>query len=315
MERKMALYLNTNLSARLAQRTVNRQTARLDTSYERLSSGLRINSAKDDPAGVQTSDRLTVQLNSLNQTNRNAQNAIAYAQTAEGAMEEITTMLQRIRTLAVQSANGTNATDNRIALQDEVDQLNEEIGRIARDTTFGGQDLLNGNASIARFQISPDPGSIIKIDLSTGFDTNSLATLAAKISGSDTFKLPEGSTLTVSEFKFSDVFSYLVNGKGIDISSMSNAQVVLAGIDYLMTAVDSKRSELGAVQTRLESTIRNQENISENVSDSRAQIRDTDYAEEVSNMTAAQILQQGAVTILTQANQKPQMALQMLQES
>ena len=91
----MALYLNTNLSARLAQRTVNRQTARLDTSYERLSSGLRINSAKDDPAGVQTSDRLTVQLNSLNQTNRNAQNAIAYAQTAEGAMEEITTMLQR----------------------------------------------------------------------------------------------------------------------------------------------------------------------------------------------------------------------------
>ena len=315
MERKMALSLNTNLSARLAQRTVNRQTARLDTSYERLSSGLRINSAKDDPAGVQTSDRLTVQLNSLNQTNRNAQNAIAYAQTAEGAMEEITTMLQRIRTLAVQSANGTNATDNRIALQDEVDQLNEEIGRIARDTTFGGQDLLNGNASIARFQISPDPGSIIKIDLSTGFDTNSLATLAAKISGSDTFKLPEGSTLTVSEFKFSDVFSYQVNGKGIDISSMSNAQVVLAGIDYLMTAVDSKRSELGAVQTRLESTIRNQENISENVSDSRAQIRDTDYAEEVSNMTAAQILQQGAVTILTQANQKPQMALQMLQES
>lgn len=311
----MALYLNTNLSARLAQRTVNRQTARLDTSYERLSSGLRINSAKDDPAGVQTSDRLTVQLNSLNQTNRNAQNAIAYAQTAEGAMEEITTMLQRIRTLAVQSANGTNATDNRIALQDEVDQLNEEIGRIARDTTFGGQDLLNGNASIARFLISPDPGSIIKIDLSTGFDTNSLATLAAKISGSDTFKLPEGSTLTVSEFKFSDVFSYQVNGKGIDISSMSNAQVVLAGIDYLMTAVDSKRSELGAVQTRLESTIRNQENISENVSDSRAQIRDTDYAEEVSNMTAAQILQQGAVTILTQANQKPQMALQMLQES
>lgn len=311
----MALYLNTNLSARLAQRTVNRQTARLDTSYERLSSGLRINSAKDDPAGVQTSDRLTVQLNSLNQTNRNAQNAIAYAQTAEGAMEEITTMLQRIRTLAVQSANGTNATDNRIALQDEVDQLNEEIGRIARDTTFGGQDLLNGNASIARFQISPDSGSIIKIDLSTGFDTNSLATLAAKISGSDTFKLPEGSTLTVSEFKFSDVFSYQVNGKGIDISSMSNAQVVLAGIDYLMTAVDSKRSELGAVQTRLESTIRNQENISENVSDSRAQIRDTDYAEEVSNMTAAQIMQQGAVTILTQANQKPQMALQMLQES
>ncbi|MGN1280933.1 MAG: flagellin [Succinivibrio sp.] len=313
----MALYLNTNLSALLAQRTINRQTTRLDTSYERLSSGYKINSAKDDPAGIQTSDRLTVQLNSLSQTNRNAQNAIAYAQTAEGAMEEITTMLQRIRTLAVQSANGTNSSINRKALQDEVDQLNEEIGRIARDTTFGGKDLLSGQASIARFQISPDPGSVIKIDLSTGFDTNSLALLAEKISGSDTFSLPSNANTTGLnlDYKFTDIFSYQVNGKGIDISSQSAAQIVLAGIDYLMTAVDTKRSELGAIQNRLESTIRNQENIYENVSDSRSQIRDTDYAEEVSNMTAAEILQQGAVTILTQANQKPQMALQMLQES
>ena len=136
----MALYLNTNLSALQAKRSVNSATTKLDKAYENLSSGLKINSAKDDPAGVQTSDRLTVQLNSLNQTNRNAQNAIAYAQTAEGAMQEITTMLQRIRTLAIQSANGTNSDDNRQAIQDEVDELNEEIVRIARDTTFGGQD-------------------------------------------------------------------------------------------------------------------------------------------------------------------------------
>lgn len=311
----MPLYLNTNLSALTAQRTVNKATVNLDKSYENLSTGLKINSAKDDPAGVQTSDRLTVQLNSLDQTNRNAQNAISYAQTAEGAMEEITSMLQRIRTLAIQSANGTNSSLSRKALQDEVDELNEEIVRIARDTTFAGQSLLSGSASIARFQISPDPGSIIKIDLSIGFDTDSLAKMAAKVSGSNTFTLPEGNNLDIQEYSFSGIFSYNTNGGGIDISTQSAAQIVLSGIDYLITAIDTKRSELGAIQNRLESTIRNQENIYENVSDSRAQIRDADYAEEVSNMTSAQILQQSAVTILTQANSKPQIALQMLQES
>jgi flagellin len=311
----MSFFINTNLTALSAQRSVNIASNKLDTAYERLSSGLKINSAKDDPAGVQTSDRLTVQINSLNQTNRNAQDAISYAQTAEGAIEEITTMLQRIRTLAIQSANGINASDNRKALQNEVDQLNEEIGRIARDTTFGGQDLLSGNASIVRFQISPDPGSIIKIDLATGFDTDSLAKMAAKVSGDEYFELPVDSGVTPSRYKYEDIFSYNVNGGGIDISSSSMAQIVLAGIDSLITAVDTKRSELGAIQNRLESTIRNQENVKTNVTDSRAQIRDSDYAEEVSNMTAQQILQQGAVTILTQANQKPQIALQMLQDS
>ena len=155
----------------------------------------------------------------------------------------------------------------------------------------------------------------IKIDLSTGFDTDSIAKLAERICGSSKFELPVGHNLTVSEFQFQDIFHYDVNGKGIDVSTMSAAEIVLAGIDYLITAVDAKRSELGAIQNRLESTIRNQENIYENVSDSRSQIRDADYAEEVSNMTAAQILQQGSVTILTQANSKPQIALQMLQES
>lgn len=314
----MPLFINTNLSALSAKRSVNTATSKLDKAYERLSTGLKINSAQDDPAGIQTSDRLTLQLNALQQTNRNAQNAIAYAQTAEGAMDEITTMLQRIRTLAISSANGTNTSDARKALQDEVDQLNAEIVRISRDTTFGGQDLLNGNASIVRFQISPDPGSLIKIDLSIGFDTDSLAKYTAKLQESDSFDLPEGAPASIAAagpFNFEDIFSYDVNGKGIDISTQSSAQIVLAGIDYLINAVDTKRSELGAVQNRLESTIRNQENIFENVSDSRAQIRDSDYSEEVTAFTAAQILQQGAVSILTQANSKPQIALQMLQDS
>ncbi|MBP5244095.1 MAG: flagellin [Succinivibrio sp.] len=310
-----SFYINTNLTALAAQRAVSRATAKIDTAYNHLSSGLKINSAQDDPAGVQTSDRLTLQINSLNQTNRNAQDAISYAQTAEGAIEEITTMLQRIRTLAVQSANGVYSQDNRRALQDEVDQLNEEIGRIARDTTFGGQDLLSGNASIVRFQISPAPGSIIEIDLATGFDVPNLAKMAAKITGSEEFELPPDAGVTPSKYAFTDIFSFSVNGGGIDITTQSQAQIVLAGIDYLITAVDSKRSELGAVQNRLEATIRNQENVKENVSDSRARIRDSDYAEEVSNMVSEQMKQQGSISILTQANQKPQIALQMLQES
>lgn len=308
----MALFINTNISALLSQRAVNSATKSLDTSYERLASGLRINSAKDDPAGVQTSDRLTVQINSLNQTNRNAQNAISFAQTAEGAMDEITNMLQRIRTLSLQAANGTYTNDDRIALQQEVDQLNTEICRIARDTSFGGEEILNGTGSVVRFQISPDPNSLIKIDLRPGFDTDSLANLAADIKG-DTFSLCKDGITT--DYKYTDVFSFKVNGKGINISTASNAQMVLGGIDALINAVDSKRAELGAIQNRLEATIRNQSNVSENVSNSRSVIRDTDFAEEVAKMTSAQVLQQGAVSILTQANQKPQIALQMLQQS
>ena len=310
-----AFYINTNLSSLHSQRAVNRATNVIDSTYEKLASGLKINSAKDDPAGIQTSDRLTVQINSLNQTNRNAYDAISYAQTAEGAIEEITTMLQRIRTLAIQSANGVNSDDNRRAMQDEVDQLNEEIGRIARDTTFGGQDLLSGQASIVRFQISPAPGSIIEIDLGIGFDVPSLAILAEKITGSSKFDIPANANIGITACDFADIFQYKVNGGGIDITTEKNAQIVLTGIDHLITAVDSKRSELGAIQNRLEATIRNQENVKENVTDSRARIRDSDYAEEVSKMTAAQIQQQSSVSILTQANSKPQIALQMLQES
>ncbi len=310
----MSLYLHTNISSLKSRNALNISTKTLDTSYERLSSGLRINSAKDDPAGVQTSDRLTTEIDSLSQTNRNAQNAISYAQTAEGALEEITSMLQRIRILALQSANGINTSNDRLALQQEVDELNEEICRIAEDTTFAGEDILNGTASVVRFQISPDPNSIIKIDLRVGFNTSSIAYLAAQYTGSDTFEIPAHDSLTASVYcKYTDLFSYKVNGGGIDITTASKAQMILAGVDGLLRAIDSKRAEFGAVQNRLEATIRNQDNIRENVSDSRSQIRDTDWADEVSKMTAAQILQQGSVSILIQANSRPEIALQILQ--
>ena len=138
----MALYVNTNRSSMNARRQLSNSTNSLDTSYKRLASGLRINSAKDDAAGLQISDRLTSQINGLEQGNRNAQDGISYAQTAEGAMDEMTTMYQRVRTLALQSANGTNSADDRKALQEEVNQLCSEIDRISNDTTFGGDSIL-----------------------------------------------------------------------------------------------------------------------------------------------------------------------------
>ena len=187
----MALYVNTNISSKNAQRMLANSTNSLDTSYKRLASGLRINSAKDDAAGLQISNRLTSQINGLEQGNRNAQDGISFAQTAEGAMDEMTTMFQRIRTLALQSANGTNSAKDRKALQEEVTQLCSEIDRIAKDTTFGGENILNGEAVAANnlsitdataaakgtkaisFQVGADANQTIGIKLSmTGDEAN-----------------------------------------------------------------------------------------------------------------------------------------------
>ena len=180
----MALYVNTNVSSLNAKRMLNNSTNSLDTTYKRLASGLRINSAKDDAAGLQISNRLTSQINGLEQGNRNAQDGISYAQTAEGAMDEMTTMYQRIRTLALQSANGTNSAKDREALQQEVNQLCSEIDRISNDTTFGGEKILAGSsqatvaaggvvtagnvntAKTISFQVGADANQIISIDMS-----------------------------------------------------------------------------------------------------------------------------------------------------
>lgn len=305
----MALYLNTNIQSLVAQRNLRRITDDLDLSYERLATGLRINSAKDDPAGIQVSDRLTSQIDHLAQGNRNAQDCISYAQTAEGAFDEITNMLQRIRTIAIEAANGTFSSTDRQALQQEVDQLNAEICRIANDTTFAGQDLLNGKAGVVYFQVGADPNSVVSIDMSMGFDTASIAQYAAKLSG-ETFTIEANTVFSGGTFYYTDLFTN--DEGGIDVSTASSAQLVLAGIDALISAVDTKRAELGAMQNRMEATIRNQSNVSENVQSSRSIIRDTDWAEEVSNMTQSQLLQEATATILTQANTRPQIALQLL---
>ncbi|MBW3811079.1 flagellin [Aeromonas hydrophila] len=301
----MGLYINTNVSSLNAQRNMVNATKSLDTSYTRLASGLRINSAKDDAAGLQISNRLTSQINGLDQGNRNANDGISLAQTAEGAMDEVTGMLQRMRTLAQQSANGSNSAKDREALQKEVDQLGAEINRISTSTTFAGTKLLDGTFS-GVFQVGADAQQTISfgLDQSMGFSVSGIAKAAGTV--------VDMGTVIGSAFDVTAIFASGSAG-GISISSQSNAQNVLAAADLMLAVVDGKRAELGAVQNRMDSTIRNQANISENVSAARSRIRDADFAIETANMTKQNILQQAASSILSQANQRPQSALQLLQ--
>jgi flagellin len=278
----------------------------LDTSYTRLASGLRINSAKDDAAGLQISNRLTSQINGLDQGNRNANDGISVAQTAEGAMDEITSMLQRMRTLAQQSANGSNNTDDRTALQQEYTQLMTEIDRVAKDTTFGGQNLLKGGY-VGSFQVGADAGQTITFRMTTAF---SISGMASATSGSATVTTTTtGEPYTITKTAGTPVSSTSMS----TITAASSAQSAMANLDYMIKVVDSKRAELGAVQNRFDSTIRNQANVSENVSAARSRIRDADFAIETANLTKQNILQQAASTILSQANQRPQSALSLLQ--
>ncbi|MBS4708844.1 flagellin [Aeromonas caviae] len=285
----MAMFINTNVSSLNAQRNLMNTSKSMDTSYTRLASGLRINSAKDDAAGLQISNRLTSQINGLDQGNRNANDGISLAQTAEGAMDEVTGMLQRMRTLAQQSANGSNSAKDREALQKEVNQLGSEINRISQDTTFAGTKLLNGSYG-GTFQVGADANQTISFSLSQtdGFSVSGIALAAAQTA------------------------IFVSGATGIDISTQTKAQDVLGAVDAMLEVVDGKRAELGAVQNRLDSTIRNQANISENVSAARSRIRDADFATETANMTKQNILQQAASSILAQANQRPQSALQLL---
>ena len=328
----MALYVNTNVSSKNAQRMLANSTNSLDTSYKRLASGLRINSAKDDAAGLQISNRLTSQINGLEQGNRNAQDGISYAQTAEGAMDEMTTMYQRIRTLALQSANGTNSEKDRIALQEEVTQLCSEIDRITKDTTFAGEKILTGEKSTkvdagqfgaaaavanysrasseVKFQVGADADQTISVKLGNGDDKLGFKVADVAIS------LKDGANALFSNDDITDdgTGTFIQNGDSVafDISTAESAQNVLTHIDKFIQCVDSKRAELGAVQNRLESTIRNQSNVAENVSDARSRIRDTDFATETANMTQTSIIQQASQSILSQANQRPQLALSLL---
>ncbi len=307
----MALYVKTNTSAINSQRRLNTATKSLDTTYQRLSSGLRINSAKDDAAGLQISDRLTSQINGLGQGNRNANDGIALCQTMEGALDETTSMLQRIRTLAIQAANGTNTTNDRQAIQEEVAQLSAEITRIACKTTFAGRQCIAGVGGA-------DKGGVLDSKGKVSFQVGAYAFDTLGISLSNGFTMSgicAGGAIEAKGDKSTTQTGVYKNANGMyefSVFTASAAQHTIESIDKMINVVDSKRAELGALQNRMESTIRNQENVSENVSDARSRIRDADYAEEAANLSAQNIVQQAATTVLTQANSRPQIALSLL---
>ena len=274
----MSLYVNTNVSALNAQRQLFDVSNKLSTSFERLSSGFRINGASDDAAGLQISDRMTSQIQGLNQAVRNANDAISLTQTAEGALSEVTTSLQRIRQLAVQSQNGINSSADRVALQKEVSALKTEMSRIATDTQFGGVDLLSGTYS-AKFLVGANGGQTISVNLSRtggGYGTSGLSL------------------------------------SNLSVSSVAGASAALTSIDSAISTIGGARADLGALQNRFQSTIRNLSSISENVSAARSRIRDTDFASETAELTRNQIIQQASVSVLSQANQRPQTALSLL---
>ncbi len=293
----MALYVNTNVSSLNGRNKLSNATNNLNTTYQRLSSGLRINSAKDDAAGLQISDRLTTQINGLNQGNRNTSDAIAVMQTMEGAMDEMGNMLQRIRTLAVQSANGTNTQADRDAITAEGDQLAAEITRIAKQTTFGGQNILassgTDNSMIVSkgitFQVGANSGDTLKLTVhSKGYSLSKL--------------LSEAKVATKA----------IRDKKAFTLSAASSAQLAINEIDKVIAVIDKQRGNLGAMQNRMESTIRNQSNVAMNTADARSRIRDADFAEESANLTQQNIIQQAASSMLMQSNMRPQMALSLI---
>ncbi|NWO06968.1 MAG: flagellin [Alteromonadaceae bacterium] len=470
----MPLYVNTNVSSLNAQRQLMGSGNSLDQAFQRLSSGFRINSAADDAAGLQISNRLSSQVNGLNQGNRNANDAISMAQTAEGALDESTTILQRMRTLSIQSANGSNSDVDRGALQKEIGNLQQELTRIAETTSFGGKNLLDGSFGTEKYQVGANANETISVSLRDvaanaignnkvtgagsvlgtqtataqadftagltagditlgGPDGNAVIGVTAtdqamdivgKVNGAGTgvtastrveatitnFQSTDAGTLEIGDETF-DLAKYNgsltklsedlgkagidatvdggelkivaedvngiqisggvagntvtltgANGAGVvaddtnpsvvvdaelqlesrdafsitndatadeteifgasastlsqigqvDISTYEGSQDALSTIDAAIAQIDAQRADLGAVQNRFQSTIRNQSNIAENLEGAKSRIKDADFAAETAKLTQSQILQQASQTILAQANQRPQAALQLL---
>ncbi|MCH8498488.1 MAG: flagellin [Marinobacter sp.] len=395
----MPQIINTNIASLNAQRNLDRSQSAGDVALQRLSSGLRINSAKDDAAGLAISTRFDSQVTGLNMARRNANDGISLAQTAEGAMEEITRSLQRIRELAVQSANATNSISDRQALNQEVQQRVEEINRIATQTSFNGLKVLDGTFGTQTFQVGANTGETIGVSGldSRGSQLGSVITRANDFSSIEV-EDPDGNTLTIRELlaqgftadfevtltptnggaplvlnvsdasSLGDILSPINAATGetgvraffdaanndlifasqfgtafdveitstvagwpgditldsatdgatlslnqVDISTREGADLAMIAVDYAIDTINSFRAELGAVQNRFESTIANLQTTAENLSASNSRIRDADFAAESAELARTQVLQQAGLSVLAQANARPQQVLQLLQ--
>ena len=279
----MALRINYNYESVASQRNLSTSQSNYGRAIEQLSSGLRINKAADDAAGLAVSEKLKNQVRGLNQAQRNAQDGISLLQTAEGALNETHSLLGRMRELAVQSANDTLSNSDRLHIQDEVNQLLSEVDRIASSTQFNKISLLDGSAAVALH---------IGANKETGVNDNEIA---VAIAASDT------TTLAINTL-----------GTTATITTQSGANSAISALDAAIENISTSRGKIGAYQNRLESTINSLGVASENAGAANSRIRDADVAQSVSEMVRNQILQQSTMAVLAQANQAPQMALQLL---
>jgi len=278
----MPQIINTNLNSLTAQRNLNTSQSSLATSMQRLSSGLRVNSAKDDAAGLAIAERMNTQVRGMNVAIRNANDGISLAQTAEGALGQIGNSLQRMRELAVQARNSTNATADRASLNKEFKHLQDEITRVIGGTTFNGSPILT-SADSQTFQIGANvtDNDVITV---TGADMSTGTSVAAAI----------GSTIAVTG----------------DATAIGSA---IMAIDSAINEINAKRADFGAIQNRFDSVISNLQVSVENQTAARSRIMDADFAAETANLSRAQILQQAGNAMVAQANQLPQQVLQLLQ--
>jgi len=277
----MPQIINTNVMSLTSQRNLNRSQDAMKTSLQRLSSGLRINSAKDDAAGLAISERFTAQIRGLNQAARNASDAISLAQTAEGALSEIASNLQRMRELAVQSANATNSSSDRASLNNEFAALAAEITRVTAATDFNGVKVIGSSATL-NFQIGANATSVNQLALAT-VNAASAAGVAS------------------------------LAGATIGGATGAGAISALTTLDTAINSISEIRADFGVLQNRFESVVRNLQNVGENLSAARSRIRDADFAQETSELTRTQILQQAGIAMLAQSNALPQNVLSLLQ--
>ncbi len=275
----MGLRVNTNVASINAQRNAAQVTGRLARSYQRLSTGLRIATAADDAAGLAISERLRSQVRSLAQASRNANDGISLVQVGEGALNEVSNILTRLRELAIQAANGATSNADKNTIKEEFDSLVNEINRIAQSTEFNGIRLLDGSASTVMFQVG--------INANPGVDQLNISLTPALTT-----------TLGLST---------------IDVGSGGNTSYAIAQVDAAVNVVSALRGRFGSVQNRLQSTIANLGVASESLSAAESRIRDVDVAYETAELTRNNILQQASISVLAQANAQPQAALQLLQ--
>jgi flagellin len=300
--------INTNMSANIATNALTRNERSMSSTMERLSTGIRINSAKDDAAGLAISSKMTSQINGLNQAVRNANDAISMIQVAEGAMGGMTDMLQRMRELAIQAISDSNTAADRTALDSEFDELKAAINDLAEDTEWNGTALLTGSAGSSgtvTFQIGANASQTIAVKFAD-FTTNETLNTSNVVADE-----PLKSLQTDSDSALDAVLGNS-STTGLNISTSSDAALALVGLADAINNVDSQRATLGASMSRLEYASDNLTNVAQNTSAARSRILDADYAAETTELARTQIIQQAATAMLAQANQSQQQVLALL---